>query len=339
MACECESAINAMNQLPNNIFALTPEQFQPHALLHNFEQNFRETNCYSDLVIEIVNGLGLNPIGCLGYSLAADFEGDQWTFGKPSHHDLEALYGIRIEELSLYRSLVDQIVTQVERGSIPLLEADAYHLPDTAGIDYRSNHVKTTIGITAIDVEKKYLHYFHNATFAKLENEDFDGVLQPLASQHKGYLPPYCEMAKLDNLKLRPDTELRAIAFESAKFHLRKRPTSNPMQKHLDAITAHQQSIIDGGLPIYHSYTFVALRQLGSSHQLGGHFLRWLAQGNADLLAAAEAFEQISNLAKTLVLKLARVANSKKQADLTGVFTELSELWIKSDRHLKAAFQ
>jgi hypothetical protein len=328
-----------MNHLPSNIFALTPEQFQAHALLHNFEQNFRETNCYSDLVIEIVNGLGLNPIACLGYTIAADFEGDQWTFGKPSHHDLEALYGIRVEELSLYRPLVDQIVTQVQRGSIPLLEADAFHLPDTSGIDYRSNHVKTTIGITMIDVKKKYMHYFHNATFAKLEGEDFDGVMKPLASQHKGYLPPYCEMAKLDHVKLLSDAELRAIALESAKFHMHKRSTSNPMQKYADAITEHQQAIIDGGLPIYHSYTFVALRQLGSAHQLGGHFLRWLAENNSDLIAAAEAFEQISTLAKTLVLKLARVANSGKPADLTGVFAELSAFWVNADQHLKIAFQ
>lgn len=327
-----------MSQLPANIFALMPEQFQAHALLHNFEQNFRETNCYSDLVIEIVNGLGLNPIACLGYTVAADFEGDQWTFGKPSHHDLEALYGIRIEELSLYRPLIDQIVTQVKRGSIPLLEADAYHLPDTAGIDYRSNHVKTTIGITTIDVENKYMHYFHNATFAKLEGEDFDGVLKPLASQHKGYLPPYCEMAKLENVTLHSEDDLRAIALESVKFHMRKRPSNNPMQKYADAMSAHQQAIIDGGLPVYHSYTFVALRQLGSSHQLGGHFLRWIANGNTDLIAAAEAFEQISTLAKTLVLKLARVANSGKQSDLSGVFTELSALWAKADQHLKAAF-
>lgn len=327
-----------MSQLPTNIFALTPEQFKAHALLHNFEQNFRETNCYSDLVIEIVNGLGLNPIACLGYTVAADFEGDQWTFGKPSHHDLEALYGIRIEELSLYRPLIDQIVTQVQRGSIPLLEADAYHLPDTAGIDYRNNHVKTTIGITTIDVENKYMHYFHNATFAKLEGEDFDGVLKPLASQHKGYLPPYCEMAKLENVILHSDADLRGIALENVKFHMRKRPTSNPMQKYADAMSAHQQAIIDGGLPVYHSYTFVALRQLGSSHQLGGHFLRWMAEGNADLIAAAEAFEQISTLAKTLVLKLARVANSGKPTDLTGVFAELSALWAKADQHLKTAF-
>ncbi|HAE99754.1 MAG TPA: DUF1839 domain-containing protein, partial [Methylophilaceae bacterium] len=90
-----------------NIFALTPETYQPHAL-HCHDQNFRETNCYSDLVIEIINGLGLNAVACLGYTLAADFEGDQWTFGKPSHHDLENLYGVRIEELSLYRALVDQ---------------------------------------------------------------------------------------------------------------------------------------------------------------------------------------------------------------------------------------
>ncbi len=329
-----------MSVVPRDIFALTPELFRPHSLLHNFEQNFRETNCYSDLIIEIVNGLGLNPIACLGFTLAADFEGDQWTFGKPSHHDLESLYGIRIEELSLYRTLLDQIVTQVCRGSIPLLEADAFHLPDTAGIDYRSAHVKTTIGITAIDVEQKYMHYFHNATFAKLEGEDFDGILRPLISGQNGYLPPYCEMAKLDKLVSNSEQTLYNIAFESAKFHLNKRPTQNPVKKHAEA---HQQTIIEGGLPAYHSYTFVALRQLGSAHQLGGHFLRWLGAADlntksADLLSAADAFDHISLMAKTLVLKLARVANSGKAADLAAVFEDMSMHWDKADQHLKNAF-
>ncbi|HAJ72406.1 MAG TPA: DUF1839 domain-containing protein [Methylophilaceae bacterium] len=320
-----------------NIFALTPETYQPHAL-HCHDQNFRETNCYSDLVIEIINGLGLNAVACLGYTLAADFEGDQWTFGKPSHHDLENLYGVRIEELSLYRALVDQLVTQVQRGSIPLLEADAFHLPDTAGIDYRANHVKTTIGITHIDVENKRMRYFHNATFAELKDEDFEGVLAPQASKHQGYLPPYCEIAKLNLVNQKSESALRTLAAESAKFHLRKRPLINPVKRHAEAMAEHQQTIIAGGLPVYHAYTFVALRQLGSSHQLGANFLRWLDPQEANMAAAATAFEQIASTAKMLVLKLARVTNSGKPADFSAVFEEMANQWDTATLHLKLAF-
>jgi hypothetical protein len=325
---------------PESIFKLSPDGFVAHPLLHGHEENFRETNCYSDLIIEIINGLGMNPIACLGYTLAADFEGDQWTFGKPSHHDLEALYGVRIEELTLYRPLVDQIVTQVTRGSIPLVEADAYHLPDTEGIDYRKNHVKTTIGITYINVEQKIMHYFHNAIFMRLEGDDFDGVLAPLASTHQGYLPPYCEIAKINQAFQLSDDDLRARAMKLAEFHLCKRPRYNPISAHAEAMQAHQQAIIEQGQAAYHAYTFVAPRQLGASHQLGAHFLRWLGNNtNQPLIEAASAFDSIATLSKSLVLKLARVAHSGRPADLTAMFDELAAHWTHADTQLRLAFK
>lgn len=326
-----------MNNFQTALFSLTPETFKAH-VLHQYDQNFRETNCYSDLVIEIVNGLGLNPIACLGYTLAADFEGDQWTFGKPSHHDLQQLYGIRIEELSLYRPLQDQIVTQVSRGAVPLLEADAFHLPDAEGIDYRTSHVKTTIGINYINVEEKVMYYFHNATYAKLEGEDFDGVLAPLIAAQKGYLPPYCEMAKLDQVFALSEQKLREIAVQSAAFHFNKGPKRNPFDTFLMALAAHQQTIITQGESAYHAYTFVAPRQLGAAHQLGAHFLRWLDANNQHLTEAAREFENISNLSKSLVLKLARVAFTKKLANLDGMVNEMAASWQHANDELRLFF-
>jgi Domain of unknown function (DUF1839) len=323
-----------MIEFSHRLFALNPEDFSAHSVLHGTDENFRETNCYADLIIEIVHQLGLTPTACLAYTLAADFEADQWTFAKPSGYDLQTLYGIRVEELALYRPLVDQLVTQVERGCIPLLEADAFHLPDAIGIDYRTAHVKTTIGISKIDVEHKVLHYFHNATFAQLEGEDFDGILTPLASFEKGYLPPYCEFLKLNQLHRLPDDSLRAIALKSAAFHFRKRGNSNPIRAYAQALTAHQEAIIKGGIAAYHAYTFVAPRQLGSAHQLGAHFLRWLNPENADLVAAAAEFDHITQLSKSLVLKLARVANSGKIGQLDAILDEMATSWDVADQHL-----
>jgi hypothetical protein len=320
------------------IFDLTPETFTPHAL-HNHDQNFRETNCYSDLIIEIAQALGVNPIACLGYTLAADFEDDQWTFGKPSHHDLQTMYGMRVEELALYRALESQIVTQVRKGVISLVEVDSYHLPDTAGIDYRTGHVKTTIGISAIDPEHKTMHYFHNASFSRLEGEDYDGILTPLIANQTGYLPPYCEIIKLDQVRILPEETLRTIAFESARLHFSKRTGLNPITAHAKAMKAHQENIIAGGLPAYHAYTFVALRQLGASHQLGAHFLRWLDDQNPSFIEAANAFDVISTTAKTLVLKLARVANSGKLADLSAAFDEMAAQWQQAHTLLEKALK
>jgi hypothetical protein len=327
-----------MTMAENPIFKLTPDDFTAHPLLHGSAENFRETNCYSDLIIEMIHASGLNPIACLGYTLASDLEGDQWTFGKPSHHDLEVLYGIRVEELSLYRPLPDQLVTQVSRGSIPLLEADAFHLPDVAGIDYRTNHVKTTIGITHVDVEKKRMYYFHNATFDKLEGEDFDGVVKPLIAAQKGYLPPYCEIAKLDRLQALDDDALRQHALSLAKHHFAKRPEKNPFLNYMTVIEAHQQAIIEHGEAAYHAYTFVAPRQLGAAHQLGAHFLRWLGNGQAPFVEAANAFDQIAVISKSLVLKLARVSFTGRPADLSGLITNMAEQWEIASQQLKQAF-
>jgi hypothetical protein len=315
------------------LFELTPEAFKPHAL-HSSDKNFRETNCYADLIIEIVNCLGLNPIPCLAYTLGGDFEGDQWTFGKPSHDDLFNLYGIQIEELSLYRTLVDQMTTQVNLGKVPMIEADAYYLPDTEGIDYRQNHVKTTIGITHIDITTKKMFYFHNDVLAKLEGEDFDQILQPPASLLEAYLSPYCELLKLKNLKKIDEKELRIIALINAAKHFRKRANTNPIIAYQSAIATHQMQIIQGGQAAYHAYTFVAPRQMGASHELGSAFLSWLSQDHQDLAVAANAFEAIAGLSKSLVLKLARVAHSGKPANLEGIFTDIAHQWEIADHAL-----
>lgn len=314
---------------------LTPEHFSQNDL-HRHDRNFRETNCYSDLLIEVIHNLSLNPIACLGFTLASDFEEDQWTFGKPSHDDLQKLYGIRIEELSLYRPLVDQMVCQVERGAIPLLEVDAYFLPDTAGIDYRQSHAKTTIGITHIDLVNKKLRYFHNATFTVCEGEDFDGVLFPALSNQAGYLLPYCEILKLNKIKTLSDEDLRKIARESAALHFSVRSSNNPFEAYLKAVVSHQEAIIAGGHPAYHAYSFVAPRQLGAAHELGASFLQWLDPACPNFITAAEDFLKIANLSKTLVLKLARINHTNKQANVEAILAEMQDCWSRAHTLLSA---
>lgn len=321
-----------------DLSTLTPEQFSQHRL-HQHDRNFRETNCYSDLLIEVIHNLGLNPIACLGFTLACDFEGDQWTFGKPSHDDLQKLYGIRIEELSLYRPLIDQMICQIERGTIPLLEVDAYFLPDTAGIDYRQSHAKTTIGMTHIDLERKKLRYFHNATFTELAGEDFDGVLFPQLSNQAGYLTPYCEILKLNKLINLPEEKLRNLALESAALHFSARRPSNPFEDYIKAMTSHQEAIIANGHSAYHAYTFVAPRQLGAAHELGASFLQWLNPTCPNFISATEDFLKIANLSKTLVLKLARINHTNKLANVDSILAEMQDCWSRAHALLCAEFQ
>src|ERR1700753_4169491 len=63
-----------------------------HAL-HDPARAWPETNCYVDLWIEVLDALGLDPIACFGFTFSTDFEGDQWTFFKPSFGDIWELYG------------------------------------------------------------------------------------------------------------------------------------------------------------------------------------------------------------------------------------------------------
>ena len=133
-----------MSALP--VFSLDPATYVPHAL-HATGRDWRETNCYVDVWIELLHALGLEVPACLAFTLAVDFEGDQWTFHKPPHADLTELYGLVVDELTLWRPLQEHCAEQIARGSVPLVEMDSYYLPDTCGSDYRENHVKTTIGV------------------------------------------------------------------------------------------------------------------------------------------------------------------------------------------------
>jgi hypothetical protein len=46
-----------------------------------------------DVWIELLHAMDLEPHAMLAFTLAVDFEGDQWTFFKPTPGDLWALYG------------------------------------------------------------------------------------------------------------------------------------------------------------------------------------------------------------------------------------------------------
>jgi hypothetical protein len=133
-----------------------------------------EKNCYIDLWTGLVRSLDLEPLAMLGHTIAVDFEGDQWTFFKPPHAELRELYGIDVQELTVWRPLADHVVEHLAAGKLVSTEADAFWLPDTAGTDYRSKHTKTTILIDRIDTNAKRIGYFHNAGYFELQGEDYE---------------------------------------------------------------------------------------------------------------------------------------------------------------------
>lgn len=309
------------------IAELLPATYVPHPF-HTSPRAFSETNCYVDLWIGIVHALGLEAAACLGFGLGSAFEGDQWTFVKPAHGDLERLYGVGVEELSLWRSVLDHAHEQVGLGRIPLVEMDAYFLPDTQGTDYRRAHVKTTVGITQLDRDRRRMRYFHNAGFFELEGADFDGLFRLDRATPDDYLPPYCELVKLERMTSRPSDELRHVARVLSRHHFDKRPTHNPIARYAERMSEHMEWIVAGDEATFHRYSFSSLRQLGSAFEVLAEHLRWLDGGVAGNAAqAAEAFDVIAAIAKRLILKLARVANSKRPSDLSASFVEMASAW------------
>ncbi len=201
---------------PHPIFNLEVEGYRPHAL-HTCTRDWTESNCYSDLYVEVLHALGLTVEACLAFTLSTDFEGDQWTFFKPPLVEMKDLYGLDVQELTIWRRLEDQIAEQVGRGCLVAPEVDAFYLPDTVATDYKRSHVKTTIAVNHIDIEGKVLRYFHNAGYYQLSGDDFDGVFSINQSRPAEYLPPYCELLKPQRVIRLSDELLLEKVYASGK--------------------------------------------------------------------------------------------------------------------------
>src|SRR5207244_4485377 len=65
-----------------SLFGLDPATYRPHDV-HVGERQYTETNCYSDILIELLHARGDEPLAAMGFTVRMDFEGDQWTFFKP----------------------------------------------------------------------------------------------------------------------------------------------------------------------------------------------------------------------------------------------------------------
>jgi hypothetical protein len=315
---------------------LRAEGYQRHPL-HQGERAWPETNCYADLWIELIHALDMEPLAGLGFTLEVDFEGDQWTFFKPSHAELFALYGIDVQELNLWRPLLDHVAEQLARGRIVLAEVDAFFLPDTAGTDYRQQHTKTTVGIQSLDVEAQLLEYFHNAGYFSLSGEDFAGLFARASTGAQ--LPPYVEFAKLD---LGSPLSPKALAQKARALlpaHLARAPRKYPVTAFAPRFLGDLQDLQEGVLPDYHLYAFATLRQLGAAFELAAHHLRWLEQqGEKQLEASAIDFETISTTSKAMILKTARAVATKKSVDFQPLLQTLSERWEAGMQRLRSRY-
>ena len=305
---------------------LDPGSYLPHPL-HHEQRTWAETNCYVDLWIEVLHSLGLDPHPCLPFTLSTDFEGDQWTFFKPPLDDLRQLYGIEVQELNIWRSLVEQVAEQVARGRLVLPEVDAFYLPDTQGTDYRRQHSKTTIAIREIDLAGARLGYFHNGGYFHLGGADFAGLFRLEEPAAAAAFPPYVELVKLDALQRRSEPELLRLTLALTRAHLLRLPPPNPLLRFRERFGEHLQWMISGAAS-FHPYAFATLRQLGASCELAASLVMWLSEhGETGLSPAYAEYTALATAAKALLLKTARAANNKKTVDAAPLLEAMAASW------------
>ncbi|HTU66755.1 MAG TPA: DUF1839 family protein [Steroidobacteraceae bacterium] len=316
---------------------LDPSNYPRHAV-HGEGSVWVEKNCYVDLWIELLHALRVEPRAVLPFCAAIDFEGDQWTFFKPSHDELRALYGIDVQELNVWRPLLEHAREHLAAGKLICTESDAFWLPDTSGTDYRRQHTKTTIVINDLDVDGRRLGYFHNAGYYRLEGEDFVKTFRLDAAPDPAFMPLFAEVVRIDRLVRREDAELRALSRGLWQRHLARRPPDNPIRRFRERFERDMPEFQKRGLPHYHAWAFGSTRQLGAAFELAAQNLAWLNAGNdAHVERARDAFAQIATTAKSFILKGARLANGKP-LDVSAVFDQLAVAWEAGMHAAEMAF-
>ncbi len=286
-----------------SLLGLDPASYRAH-LLHDTGRTYREINCYTDIVVELLHAAGHEPLAAMGATLTVDFEGDQWTFFKPVPADLELLYGVDIHEMQPYRPLPEQIAEQLSAGRSVTVEMDSWYLPDTAGTSYGAEHVKSSIAAEAIDLEAQRLHYFHATGLHRLEGGDYRGVFRLGHPPAEGPLPPYTELVRFDAGAPLQGAELRAAALELLGRNLARRPETNPFERFAAQLQRELPRLLEGGAADYHDYAFATVRMAGSAFEAADSHIAWLLGDSA--AEARAALRRIVEGCKALSFKLAR---------------------------------
>jgi Domain of unknown function (DUF1839) len=310
--------------------------------LHADHRIWGEKNCYVDIWIELLHALGLEPRAMLSFVLALDFEGDQWTFFKPPHPELWDLYGIDVQELNVWRGLLEHTQEHLAAGKLVSTEADAFWLPDTAGTDYRNTHTKTTILIEDLDLDTGTLGYFHNTGYHRLSGEDFRQTFRLDTAPDPAFMPLFAELVRIDRVERRTTAELAGQAVALLRRHSQRRPASNPIARFETRFVEELPRLQTLGIAHYHAWAFATIRQLGAAFELASLQLDWLAEsGHPGYGDSAPAFRRIADSAKVMILKVARSVMTGKPLDATALFADPKSAWDEGmsllDRTLAAS--
>ena len=311
----------------SEILPLDPATYQKHDI-HLGDRSWAETNCYVDVLVELIHSLGFEPKAALAFTLTIDYEVDQWGFFKFPHKDLFKLYGLEIQEFNPWRALPELIEQQLNAGRPVLVEMDSYFLPDTQGTAYKIGHVKSTVAINKLDREQQIMGYFHNQGYYELSGQDYHDIFQLDGLVHERMLPTYIEYVKRRHLHPTPiGDELRQVSVELLKEQLQLTPQQNPFIVFKTAFARDVIWLQAQDIDAFHLYSFSNLRQYGACFELVKTYLAWLKeQGEDGLDDAIAAFGRITVNAKTLQFQLARAMSRKRELDMAAI-DEMGRDW------------
>ncbi len=311
-----------------SLLELDPPAYRAHSV-HAPERTYAETNCYTDILIELLHARGEEPLAAMGCMVRIDFEGDQWTFFKPFVEDLELLFGVDVHEMQPYRPLPEQAAEQLAQGRTLIVELDSWYLPDTAATSYRSEHVKTSVAVEGIDPAGERLRYFHATGLYELGGEDYRGVFRLGRDFSDDVLPPYTELVRFDAGEALRGEDLRDTARALLRGHLARRPASNPFVRFGEQLEHDLPRLLEGDASAYHAYAFATVRMAGSAFEVAASQAEWLLGDAA--AEACEALGRIVDGCKVLSFRLARRRAFEPAETLSALATAWSEAMGRLD--------
>jgi Domain of unknown function (DUF1839) len=313
-----------------SLWGMVPGSYTSHTL-HGPDRNYQETNCYADVLIELLHARGDEPLAALGFIVRTDWEGDQFSYFKPPAVDLDRLFGIEIHEMLPYRSIPEHIEEQLSQGRTVLVEIDAWYLPDTAATSYKREHLKTTVAPEMIDREAERMRYFHNAGYFELDGDDYRGAFRMLPHFTEDVMDPFIEVVNFQAGPRLAGDELRAASHELLKHHFERRPAQNPFGAWEQHLRADLPRLLAGEPEDFHAYAFVTVRMVGSAFELLADHIEWVLGDRG--IDAAEPFRRIVEGTKTMSFRLAR----RRAFDPAEPVAALANAWAEGMSALESA--
>jgi hypothetical protein len=302
----------------------TPVTSESPRALHAGKGVWEESNCYLDVLIELLHALGHQPEPALAVTLSADWEGDQWTFCKFNDEDLRCLYGIDIQELNPWHDLHGHVAQQVSAGKPVLIEVDSWFLPDTRGSAYRQAHVKTTIAVMSMEPAKRHMRYLHGTGEWTVDGEDYDGLWNLSANSQAPLLPPYVERVRI-GAPVSPDEQVQQALY-ILKREVERMPRLNPVTAFgLYASDQRATNSAEAALQRMHRFAFATFRQIGSGAELASHGIRWIEErAGLSLNDVGDSCMALARLARAEQFRFARCISRSQPFVLSPT---MGELW------------